>query len=232
MTTLFLSCEHAVNTIPPEFAVQLNIPPEILKSHKAFDIGALSVCNFLKKETGCVAITGECSRLLIDLNRSPANRSLYPAYSKALPAEARKKIFQNYYLPYRNKIENFMKQNIRERKTILHFSIHSFTPVLNGNIRKADIGILYDPGRPTEFKIAGDLKRQLKAVIPEMVIRKNYPYRGISDGMTTYLRKQFQGKYYIGLEIEINQKFFKGNEKALEALNKNLAEILKLYTVN
>ena len=37
-------------------------------------------------------------------------------------------------------------------------------------------------------------------------IRKNYPYKGISAGLTTHLRKQFAENHYLGMEIEVNQK--------------------------
>jgi hypothetical protein len=40
-----------------------------------------------------------------------------------------------------------------------------------------------------------------------MKVRFNYPYKGTSDGLTTTLRKKF-GPQYVGIEIEINQKFF------------------------
>ena len=41
----------------------------------------------------------------------------------------------------------------------------------------------------------------------ELKIRRNFPYLGTADGFTTFLRKQFDGKYYAGVEIEINQHF-------------------------
>ena len=40
-----------------------------------------------------------------------------------------------------------------------------------------------------------------------LVVRFNYPYKGISDGFTKYLRTRFTGKQYIGIELEVNQKF-------------------------
>ncbi len=39
-----------------------------------------------------------------------------------------------------------------------------------------------------------------------LIIRRNYPYRGNADGFTTYLRKKYPASKYIGVEIEINQK--------------------------
>jgi hypothetical protein len=37
-------------------------------------------------------------------------------------------------------------------------------------------------------------------------VRRNYPYRGYADGLTTYLRRRYARHGYIGVEIEVNQK--------------------------
>ena len=87
---------------------------------------------------------------------------------------------------------------------VLHLSMHSFTPILHGKIRDADIGLLYDPTRELECKFCKDLGSLLKRETPFRV-RYNYPYRGVADGFTTELRKSFSGKQYLGIEIEINQ---------------------------
>ena len=33
-------------------------------------------------------------------------------------------------------------------RRVIHISSHSFTPELNGKVRRADVGLLYDPGSP------------------------------------------------------------------------------------
>jgi hypothetical protein len=40
---------------------------------------------------------------------------------------------------------------------------------------------------------------------PHLRVKKNYPYRGWTDGLTTTLREQFPAKRYVGLELEVNQ---------------------------
>lgn len=35
----------------------------------------------------------------------------------------------------------------------------------------------------------------------------NVPYNGADDGFTTYLREQFPADKYLGIEIEVNQKY-------------------------
>jgi predicted N-formylglutamate amidohydrolase len=83
--------------------------------------------------------------------------------------------------------------------------VHSFTPVLAGEVRTCDIGLLYDPRREAEGKFAEAWRKGLAERLPGFRIRKNYPYRGAADGFTTYLRKQFP-RSYLGIELELNQK--------------------------
>ena len=92
---------------------------------------------------------------------------------------------------------------------VIHLGIHSFTPILNNVVRNADVGILYDPARPWEAQVATSIIEEIQARAPELRIRRNYPYLGKSDGLTTSLRKKF-GPAYVGIEIEINQKLFLG----------------------
>ena len=90
---------------------------------------------------------------------------------------------------------------------ILHLSIHSFTPELNGEIRNADLGILYDPSRKEESALAKKIQKNLILIAPDLRVRKNYPYQGKNDGHTTALRKIFPPEKYIGFEIEMNQAY-------------------------
>jgi Predicted N-formylglutamate amidohydrolase len=89
--------------------------------------------------------------------------------------------------------------------------IHSFTPILNNVVRNADVGILYDPSREAECHIADALISEIHARAPQLRIRRNYPYRGTSDGLTTELRQKF-GEAYAGIEIEINQALLTSNK--------------------
>ena len=198
-----LTCEHASNKLPAAF--KKAVPAEVLKTHRAYDIGALAVfrklVKFAKPEFYC---EGKFSRLFVDLNRTITNKSAFSDYLRnntTAKAQA-----TTYWNEYRTVIEKFVKANAK--KEIIHLGIHSFTPELNGKVRNADIGILYDPTRPQERTYANVIKAEIKRLYPAMKVRFNYPYKGSSDGLTTTLRKKF-GPRYVGIEIEINQKFFK-----------------------
>ena len=216
---LILTCEHASNKLPAAF--KKAVPADVQETHRAYDIGACSVFRklgkFAKPEFFC---EGKFSRLFVDLNRTITNKSAFCEYYEALEAsdkaaaEKAKAQATTYWQEYRTTIEKFVesaiKPNTRAAKSkpsVVHLGIHSFTPVLNGKVRNADIGILYDPSRPLECAYANVIKAEIKRLYPTMKVRFNYPYKGSSDGLTTTLRKKF-GPRYVGIEIEINQKFF------------------------
>lgn len=216
---LMLTCEHASNHLPAAF--KKTIPANVQESHRAYDIGALAVfrklVRFAKPEFHC---EGKFSRLFVDLNRTITNKSAFSEYHDALDvcdkaaAEKAKAQASAYWKEYRDAIEKFVESALKpktrvakSKPTVVHLGIHSFTPELNGNVRNADIGILYDPARPQECAYAQVIKDEIKRLYPTMKVRFNYPYKGSSDGLTTTLRKKF-GPRYVGIEIEINQKFF------------------------
>ena len=214
---LILTCEHASNRLPAAF--KKAVPAEVLKTHRAYDIGAVQVfrklVKFAKPEFFC---EGKFSRLFVDLNRTITNKSAFSDYLRN--NEKAKAQATAYWQEYRAAIEKFVASSLSSPKrtslknraaksapTIVHLGIHSFTPVLNGKVRNTDIGILYDPARPQERAYANVIKAEIKRLYPAMKVRFNYPYKGSSDGLTTTLRKKF-GPRYVGIEIEINQKFF------------------------
>ena len=201
---LILTCEHASNKLPAAF--KSAVPAEVLKTHRAYDIGAVQVFRKLVKFAKPEFFSeGKFSRLFVDLNRTITNKSTFSDYLRD-NAKARAQATA-YWTEYRTAIEKFVESALKPKTqaaTIVHLGIHSFTPELNGKVRNTDIGILYDPNRPQERAYANVIKAEMH---PEMKVRFNYPYKGTTDGLTTTLRKKF-GQRYVGIEIEINQKFF------------------------
>ena len=78
--------------------------------------------------------------------------------------------------------------------------------MLAGVTRKADVALLYDPSRPAELRLVLAWARALAAALPTRVVRRNDPYRGYADGLTTAMRREQGPRSYLGIEIEINQR--------------------------
>ena len=115
-------------------------------------------------------------------------------------------ILSLYHQAFREQVLDANRKILGQDDRLLHLSVHSFTPILNGQTRNADIGILYDPQHGQERAWAIALKISLAEAFPSFAIRFNYPYLGKSDGHTKALRRMLGPKHYAGLELELNQK--------------------------
>ena len=82
-----------------------------------------------------------------------------------------------------------------------------------------------------EKQIASFLKETILSKTTDFRVRYNYPYLGKMDGFTTYLRKQFP-KNYVGIEIEINQKYAEDNNNKMILKNVLFDAISTLKTNN
>lgn len=206
---LVLSCEHGGNEIPPKYIPLFEKAGQVLKTHRGYDPGALDLFTTLQ-DLASFQKFHTVSRLLVELNRSLHHPQLFSEFTKKIPSNEKKKILQEYYFPYRSTVEEHIEKYLSRGEKVLHLSIHTFTPQLNGEVRNADIGLLYDPARKAEKEICRRFKSLLLQQDSTLNVRFNYPYRGKADGFTTYLRKRFPSNY-MGIEIEVNQKYVKND---------------------
>ena len=205
-TVFLVTCEHGGSDIPDEFAPLFRRHRRLLDSHRGFDPGALDTAHDLARALGAALVVSTVSRLLVELNRSPGRQFRNSPVMRATNKGTRDGICRRYYLPYRREVEALVAQAIAEQKRVVHVSSHSFTPLLDGAVRRADVGLLYDPRRGHERELCLRWQRALTRCRPQWIVRRNYPYRGRSDGFTSYLRKRFDDDAYSGIELEVNQK--------------------------
>lgn len=230
-TVLFISCEHAVNTVPPSYLPLFQQHQSLLETHRGKDFGAQDIAVHLSRALACDHALATVSRLLIDCNRSLNNAQCFSEVTASLPPIEKKRLIDNYYLPYRKKTETLIQNLIDNDQQVLHISSHSFTPIFEGVTRNAGIGLLYDPKRHGEKEVAREWRGLLAQQEPTYRVRMNYPYSGCSDGFTTALRKKHPEKDYLGIELEINQTlvYDKDSLKTLmNALTISLKELLQL----
>jgi predicted N-formylglutamate amidohydrolase len=204
---VLITVEHASNRLPPELDV-LGLSPEALQSHVAWDPGALQLGRALQATIGGELLAGEWSRLLVDLNRSETNPRVAPARSfgvdipgnRGLSHDQVHRRIETVWRPFRAKAREAVKRSRR----CLHFSVHTFTPELAGALRDFDFAVLYDPARDWERRLAAEIVACWRSA--GWKARRNAPYRGVADGHTTALRREFPAERYAGLEIEVNQR--------------------------
>lgn len=198
-----------------------------MASHRGHDAGALVFARQLARSLACPLVSSTTTRLLVDLNRSVGHRKVLSTSTRALPSNERERILDRHYHPYRDRVEDLVRQAIAEGDTVVHVSCHSFTPVWNGRERSTDIGILFDPKRPLEVARCIAWQSSLRGRDPSLRVRRNDPYRGDGDGLTTHLRTLFLPHHYLGLELEVNQKFAFGEASRAVRLRQDMIHSLR-----
>lgn len=218
---LLITCEHGGNDVPPPLAALFLPWPDLLASHRGFDAGALETAKALARATGAPLFYSTTTRLVADLNRSVGRVGLFSEITRSLPLGTRRRILDAHYHPHRQAVTEAVSGLIEAGRTVLHIASHSFTLRLAGVTRHCDAGFLYDPKRPAEKTFCRAWIRELACLDSDLILRHNYPYRGVSDGLATSLRRRF-GEGYLGIELEVSQRFVLGGADALASLNDHL----------
>jgi predicted N-formylglutamate amidohydrolase len=217
-----VTCEHGGNRIPAKYWPLFKRHRALLESHRGYDPGALATAREFAPALGAELVYSTTSRLLVDLNRSRHHRQLFSEITRALPPSERERVLTRYYSPYRDWVYEQVRSATNSGERVLHLSCHSFTPRLSGVERRADVGLLYDPRRAFEREFCTVWQRELESARRNLVVRRNYPYRGYADGFTTDLRRRHPYPDYVGIELEVNQKFPLGESQAWRDLRKTL----------
>jgi predicted N-formylglutamate amidohydrolase len=205
-SAVVVSCEHGGNTVPRRYAQLFTSAGRALASHRGYDAGALDLAGRLARRLDAPLVASRTTRLLVELNRSPHHPRLFSEFSQSLDFVERARVLERYYVPFRTELEGRIARRVRGGRQVVHLSVHSFTPRLRGVVRTADVGLLYDPARRLEVSFCKAIQLKIRAVRPRIVVRRNYPYRGNTDGLTTYLRSRFPPSAYLGIELEVNLK--------------------------
>ena len=166
LNPLILTCEHASSAIPEEYN-NLGLSPELLDTHIARDKGCALLTESLAKSSGCTAFMANFSRLFIDYNRretedslilGESDRIVIPGNQNLSPSEKQfriEKFHRPYYQAIKRKIADLKTHGI----TPIIFSIHGFTPQLQGgDFRPWNAGILYVKDNPFAKAVLAHLR--------------------------------------------------------------------------
>lgn len=208
MPALLVTAEHASNHVPSPYGAGL--PASTLASHRAYDPGTADLARRLAKLHGAPLIAGNISRLLVDLNRSADNPRRWSPEAQRLPTDTREALSQRFHVPHWQRVAEAIAAGIEAEGSVIHVAVHSFTPSLEGRERTMDVAFLYDPARGRERALVDGWQAALAQAAPDLVLRRNAPYRGVSDGLTRGMRLRFDDRHYAGIELEVNQKWLVG----------------------
>ena len=227
MDTFIITCEHGGNRIPAPYRRLFRGQRALLDSHRGYDPGSLVMAKALAGGFGAPLVASTTSRLLIDLNRSIGHPRLFSTVTRAAPAQTRAQIVEQHYRPYRRQVERLVGQAVARGHRVIHISSHSFTAELDGKVRGADVGLLYHPARRGEAEVCARWKDSLAALASDLRVRRNYPYAGKGDGLTSHLRLRFAQSDYVGIELEVNQSIVLAAGRRWTTLRRKLIDSLQ-----
>lgn len=200
LSSVVVVCEHASNHIPASFD-NLGLPQEALKSHVAWDPGAMPVAIRLAKRLDASLIASGVSRLVYDCNRPPDATDAMPARSEVIDVPGNSNLSQAdrearttaYYRPF----EEALKQAITAITEPIIVTVHSFTPVYHGLARTVEIGILHD----SDTRLA-DAMLDIAQANTNAKVERNAPY-GPDNGVTHTLKEHAIKAGHLNVMLEI-----------------------------
>ncbi len=225
-----VTCEHASHAVP-EGAPYPGVSNDVLLDHVSWDPGALDLAAVIARELAAPLVAGTCSRLLVDLNRSPDNPAVIPAVSFGVPVPGNQNLsdaerstrVRDFHAPYWNEVAARIDQAVAAHGRVLHVMIHSFTPFLDPERRRFDLGLLFDPDRPSEVQLAQLARMRLENA--GCSVELNRPYSGAADGIPMPHRRKHADGVYTCLEVEANQGMMTG--RWAERLGAAVCEVVR-----
>lgn len=204
---IVLVCEHASSFIPEEFH-NLGLRPEELQSHAVWDPGAFDVATRMSYLLDAKLLAGTVSRLVYDCNRPPDASDAMPAQSERILVPGNRDLTEDakaarvtaFYDPF----HTTLAQTIAAMDHPVLVTIHSFTPVYDGQTRSVEIGVLHDQdSRLADAMLScGDWMEGLR-------VMRNAPY-GPADGVMHTLREHGISGGHPNVMIEIRNDLIAG----------------------
>jgi predicted N-formylglutamate amidohydrolase len=199
-----LLCDHASRAVPRALGL-LGLDESVLLRHIGWDIGAAEVTRHLSRRFDAPAVMSGYSRLVIDCNRAPGDRQSIPEISDGVrvpgncgisPAEAERRR-RALYDPYHAAVAAAIRRFLEAGRVPAVLSIHSCTPVMDGQERPWHVGVLHDRDR----RIAGPLIEAL-AARGDVCVGDNKPYSGRGQaGKTIHHHAHDVGLPHVMVEI-------------------------------
>lgn len=197
-----VTCEHASEGMPPGW----NWPEQDARlrgTHWAFDLGAEAVALAYAEAVKARLVCARFSRLLADPNRPEDSPTLFRsvcdgvciALNTNLTEADREARLSRFYRPLHAEIDRAAKLSARAHTL---FSIHSFTPLYEGQPRAMQIGVLFDK----EEALAASLLLALDDAGFE--VRANEPWSG-KEGLMFVADTHSAAHRKRALELEVRQ---------------------------
>jgi predicted N-formylglutamate amidohydrolase len=197
----FLTCEHASVRLPEPWQW-----PErdrrLVGTHWSYDLGAREITLELARELNASAVLSRFSRLLVDPNREEVHPEAFRTLADgepvqinhAMSAEDRERRLATYHRPYHVELD----AALAAVDAPMLFSIHSFTPNYQGELRAVEIGVLFNYEEREAHQLGAVLSEEFERVA------YNEPWSGRA-GLIYSAERHSQKHGRLALELEVRQ---------------------------
>lgn len=200
---VLLVCDHASCRFPDALG-DMGLDPFAQRCHLAHDIGAGALTKSLARSLAVTAVIARYSRLVIDCNRQLLDPGAFLEYGDGIVVPGNRNLSQAdkdaradaIYWPYHNAIDQQIRRLRAAGPPPAFIAIHSFTPVLNGESRTTEIGILWDK----DERLADLFIREFRAAGFETGDNEPYSGKALQD-FTVDHHAEEGGLPHVGIEI-------------------------------
>jgi len=204
---LLLIGDHAGVAVPAALG-DLGVPAPEWERHIALDIGVMGLGTALAARLDARFVAQAYSRLVIDCNRAPdAARAIveesdgtWVPGNAGIGADERRARVEAIHAPYQAAIGAALS-GIGPGAALV--ALHSFTPVMGGEARRWDCGVLHLGDSALSLRVLDALRAE-----GDLVVGDNEPYRMEGTDYTVPHHAAARGVEYV--EIEVRQDLIAG----------------------
>lgn len=200
---VLLVCDHASCRFP-EALGDMGLDPFARRCHLAVDIGAGPLTESLAASLSVTAVMAEYSRLVMDCNRDLMDKSAFLEYGDGVIVPGNRNLSQAdkdlraaaLFWPYHKAIDEQVLRLQKFDPFPAFIAIHSFTPVMNGESRPWEIGVLWD----TDTRLRDIFLEDFSSA--GFKVGDNEPYSGKAPAdYTIDNHAEATGLPHVGIEI-------------------------------
>lgn len=228
VSPIFLVCDHASRRFPRSLGT-MGLDPVARQCHLALDIGAGALTRTLAERLGATAVLCEYSRLIVDCNRQLMDPGAFLEFGDGVVIPGNRRLHREdkvlraneIYHPYHRAIDAELVRLQETGIDPVFIAIHSFAPVLNGETRTLEMGILWDKDRVTAEILINELREV------GYLVGDNEPYSGKAPQDYT-IDTHAEGANLSHAGIEIRQDLIHhadGVERIAEVMQPLLASL-------
>lgn len=200
---ILLVCDHASCRFPNSLG-DMGLDPFARRCHLAVDIGAGALTERISTSLGVTAVVARYSRLVVDCNRQLMDPGAFLQFGDGVLVPGNRRLSQadkdrradSIYWPYHEAVEQQIERLGGDIVKPSFIAVHSFTPVMNGEARPWQIGVLWD----TDTRLRDIFLEGFGAA--GYVVGDNEPYSGKApQDFTIDHHAETRGLPHVGIEI-------------------------------